>query len=169
MTSLLQPCEELGDEVFGLLLDIVLWEPLRHYVGDLKILIIWYWYWAWFDMDSDRQGWYCFSLLRTWCGWPASNGWQPPASLAGPEIISRLHCTQFMSKTLKKCSDSIASNKYKDYIRICYKRPFLTAVTLMMVMSITRISFTLAFFKNSFLPKKLFSYPMQTSGLRGIS
>ena len=40
MTSLLQPCEELGDEVFGLLLDIVLWEPLRHYVGDLKKLII---------------------------------------------------------------------------------------------------------------------------------
>ena len=37
--SLLQPCEELGDEVFGLLLNIVLWEPLGHDVGDLLPMV----------------------------------------------------------------------------------------------------------------------------------
>ena len=34
-TSLLHPREELRDEIFGLLLNIVLWEPLGHDVGDL--------------------------------------------------------------------------------------------------------------------------------------
>ena len=35
--SLLQPSEELGDEVFGLLLHIILREPLRHNMRDLEI------------------------------------------------------------------------------------------------------------------------------------
>merc|ERR1719285_1505501 len=39
MMSLLQPSEELGNEVFGLLLHIVLWEPLCHYVGNLLPMV----------------------------------------------------------------------------------------------------------------------------------
>ena len=38
--SLFQPSEEFRDEIFGLLLDIVLWEPLCHDVGDLKLRIL---------------------------------------------------------------------------------------------------------------------------------
>ena len=53
--SLLQPSEELGDEIFGLLLNIVIWEPLGHDVGDLDKLILIVRYWDWFDIDFDDQ------------------------------------------------------------------------------------------------------------------
>ena len=80
--SLLQPSEELGDEVFGLLLHIILREPLRHNMRDLEI-----------------RRFFCLVIIshshdvgRS----PVSNGSPPPASLAAPDTKYRSNMIEFL-------------------------------------------------------------------------
>ena len=94
-----------------------------------------------------------------WCGWPASSGLQPPASLAGPEQIVEVKnetSTQFKPWS-RNIFGAQQQTKTSEKFRFCPLTPHkehyvhIFCCTLIMVMSITRRSLSLAFFRNSLL------------------